>query len=164
MEKPPSWQYGFCVAQDNCKDSRELADRRRLVVNPYISGQSKAADQTVKKGWYRLAIGHGTLPMFEPDTAYGGAAYPSWMLGELPTPDEGEVERTAKFAGTSHIIKNRVKDCGEHYAYWLQPTPNANNVWSIDTDVCLHANPLAEEWRNMFYMSENENTHRLPEG
>jgi len=156
MEKPPSWQYGFCVAQDNCKDSRELADRWRLVVNPYISGQSKAADQTVKKGWYRLAIGHGTLPMFEPDTAYGGAAYPSWMLGELPTPDEGEVERIAKFAGTSHIIKIRVKDCGEHYAYWLQPTPNANYVWSIDTDVCLHANPLAEEWRNMFYVSENE--------
>ena len=53
------------------------------------------------------------------------------MLGELPEVKEGEVERIAKFAGTSHQIKIRVFNCGEHYVYWLQPTPNANYVWSI---------------------------------
>merc|ERR1712003_494866 len=101
-------------------DKREpglQVDRWRLVVNPFVSGQSKAADQNVKKGWYRLSIGHGTIPLYEPDTNYGGAAYPSWMLGELPEVEDGEVERTAKFAGTSHQIKIWVKNCGEHYVY-----------------------------------------------
>ena len=134
----------------NCKDSRELTDRWRLVVNPYISGHgARLRIRPLRRVGTYLLLGTVLFPCSSliTDTAYGGAAYPSWMLGELPTPDEGGVERTAKFAGTSHIIKNRVKDCGEHYAYWLQPTPNANNVWSIDTDVCMHANPLAEEWR-----------------
>ena len=55
------------------------------------------------------------------------------MEGDLPAPEDGEVERTAKFGGTSHVIKIRVKDCGEHYVYYLQPTPNYHYVWSIGT-------------------------------
>jgi len=156
MEKPTSWYYGFCVAQDQCEEARELSDRWRLIVNPYVSSQSKAADQNTKKGWYRLAAGHGTMPLYEPDKNYGGQAYPSWMLGDLPEVKEGEVERTARFAGTTSQLTIRVKNCGEYYVYWLRPTPGTSYVWSIDTDVCLHANPLAEEWRNMFYVSETQ--------
>jgi len=156
ITKTASSNYGYCVAQDQCTDAIELDDRWRLAVNPFVSGQSKAADQTLKKGWYRFTIGHGTMPLYEPDTNHGGQAYPSWMLGELPDEDEGEAERTAKFAGTTAVKTIRVKNCGEHYTYWLQPSASAQYVYSIDTDVCLHARHLSEEWRNMFYVSESE--------
>jgi hypothetical protein len=53
------------------------------------------------------------------------------MLGDLPEVKEGEVERTAKFAGTSSQLKIRVKNCGEYYVYWLRPTPSVSYVWSI---------------------------------
>ncbi|XP_063691658.1 uncharacterized protein LOC134823987 [Bolinopsis microptera] len=113
MQKPANYNYGFCVAQDQCKDARELDDRWRLIINPTIRSQSNSNDNTVKKGWYRLTVGHGTMPTYQPDNNYGGGAYPSWMEGDLPAPEDGEVERTAKFGSTTHVIKIRVKDCGD---------------------------------------------------
>ena len=35
-------------------------------------GQSSAADNSLKKGWYRMSLGHGTMPTYEPDQYYGG--------------------------------------------------------------------------------------------
>ena len=72
MQKPTNWYYGFCVAQDQCTDARELGDRWRLITNPTIRAQSNSADQTTKKGWYRFTAGHGTMATYQPDSNYGG--------------------------------------------------------------------------------------------
>lgn len=151
-----STNYGYCVAQDQCKDAQIIDDRWRLVVNPYVSTQSTAADNSRKKGWYRFTVGHGTMPQYEPDQYYGGQRYPTYHLGDLPEVADGEQEIIARYAGVTTTTQIRIKNCGEHYIYWLQPTPSAQYVYSVDTDVCLHAHPLDEEWRNMFYVSETE--------
>ena len=46
MERPASWQYGFCVAQDQCKDARDLDDR--FVLDMLNSG-------LIKKYFYQLS-------------------------------------------------------------------------------------------------------------
>eukprot|EP00116_Pleurobrachia_bachei_P007278 sb/3467540/ len=72
MKPTSSYYYGFCVAQDQCSDAVKLHERWRLIINPYVSGQSSAADNKLKKGWYRMSLGHGTMPTYEPDEYYGG--------------------------------------------------------------------------------------------
>merc|ERR1719223_1669259 len=126
--KPTSYYYGFCVAQDQCSDAVKLHERWRLIINPYVSGQSSAADNKLKKGWYRMSLGHGTMPTYEPDEYYGGQRYPSWMQGDLPDVKDGEVTREVRFAGTTTELEIRVKNCGEYYVYRLRPTAAATYV------------------------------------
>ena len=148
--------YGYCVAQEQCQKALELNQRWRLIINPTVSSQSKAADQSLRKGWYRLTVGHGVMPTYQPDNYYGGATYPGYMLGDLPNEDEGDVQRMVKFGSTTSQKTIRVKNCGSHYIYHLQPSPGAAYSYTIDTEVCLHAKGLGEDWRNIFYVSETE--------
>lgn len=127
---------------EECFTASEIDDDTRAFDNHNVP-TSKADDLDLKKGWYRI-MGKKTNSLKQGfDKAVGneanapnfcGTVFAGTLMGEHPTEDEGLVEMTVCFRRRFCFYRNIdscdckftktifVRNCRNHYIYWLTPT------------------------------------------
>ncbi|XP_076453471.1 von Willebrand factor D and EGF domain-containing protein-like [Babylonia areolata] len=113
-------------------------------------------DISLQPGWYRFtSAAGGMMPEICPSRLQCGTVAPVWMNGSHPSVADGMVSRQAcanfhSDASSStahpcceHSVHIGVKNCGDFYVYYLQPTPTCPVAYcaeafpQIDTDPVL---------------------------
>lgn len=128
---------GLTFGQQDCDDNacclsgghKEINDPRRSINSILEAGQSAICDRALAWGWYRFTsyVG-GKMPTTKVDELRCGTIHPIWMKSAHPLVSEGTVDRKAciNFFGLGDgcftQLDIKVRNCGEHYVYYLGPT------------------------------------------
>ncbi|XP_025079838.1 von Willebrand factor D and EGF domain-containing protein-like [Pomacea canaliculata] len=109
----------------------ELADTHRSVGYTAQYPLTPLCDISLQSGWYRFA--NGMMPEICVPRFHCGTIVPVWMAGKHPNEEEGIVARKAcanfETGGEQsnpcceHSVQIAVKNCGDFFVYYLQPTP-----------------------------------------
>jgi len=107
----------------------EINDPRRSTKSILEAGQNAICDRALGWGWYRFTsyVG-GKMPTEKVDENHCGTIHPIWMKGPHPTRNEETVNRKAcinffgLLDGCFTQLDIKVRNCGEHYVYYLGPT------------------------------------------
>lgn len=91
-------------------------------------GKVTKCDTKTNDQWHRFLQPAGTIMPLAPPTQYScGTDSPGWMMGVLPTVDEGVVPRTACFLWEGDpctwSTQMQVRNCGAYYVYRLPNPP-----------------------------------------
>ncbi|PVD18852.1 hypothetical protein C0Q70_21409 [Pomacea canaliculata] len=128
-----AWAAGCECEVDPCLPNcyTELADTHRSVGYTAQYPLTPLCDISLQSGWYRFA--NGMMPEICVPRFHCGTIVPVWMAGKHPNEEEGIVARKAcanfETGGEQsnpcceHSVQIAVKNCGDFFVYYLQPTP-----------------------------------------
>ncbi|KAL3848262.1 hypothetical protein ACJMK2_019131 [Sinanodonta woodiana] len=119
---------------------KTLPDLERRGIN-YISGMNEPylSDASLAEGWYNVGDRRMTTSSSGISVFHCATYFPIWMKGEIPTENEGDVERTACSIGYFYVcdIEStiRVKNCSSHVLYRLGSTNSYSAYYSFGNTV-----------------------------
>lgn len=115
-----------------CTDYIPINEPKRSNRHILAKGEKAICDSQLAPGWYRFTMARqAQMPTTEPENRHCSTLAPMWIVKGTHPDTEGEEVQAVACAKIDSGIKRcmyprhvLIKNCGNYYVYYLQPTPN----------------------------------------